>query len=203
MAIILQAGSFDAIIFDCDGTLVDTAPAHYRAIQQALQLVGRDMPAPWYFARVGLTPDALLDQYEEAFGLLPVSRPDLLRPYASAFQRSAEELREITVVADVARAWHGRVPMAVASNGQRENVAGSLRSAGLLSLFDFIVSAEDVSRGKPAPDVFLAAAERMQVTPPRCLVLEDTDEGLEAAHAAGMAAIDIRESWTPAWKQHS
>ena len=201
MAIVLQAGTFDAIIFDCDGTLVDTAPAHYRAIQHALQLVGRDMPAPWYFARAGLTPDALLDEYEATFGPLPTSRPELLRPYASAFQRSADELREITVVADVARAWHGRVPMAVASNGQRANVAGSLRSAGLLPLFDFIVSAEDVRRGKPAPDVFLAAAAHMNVTPARCVVLEDTAEGLEAAHAAGMMAIDIRESWTPGWKQ--
>ena len=203
MAIALQAGDFDAIIFDCDGTLVDTAPAHYRAIQHALQLVGREMPAAWYFARAGLTPDALLDEYEASFGTLPVSRPELLRPYASAFQRSASELQEITVVADVARAWHGRVPMAVASNGQRENVAGSLRSAGLLELFDFIVSAEDVHQGKPAPDVFLAAAERMHVAPSRCLVLEDTAEGLEAAHAAGMSAIDIRESWSPAWKQSS
>lgn len=200
MAIALQAGAFDAIIFDCDGTLVDTAPAHYRAIQHALQLVGREMPAPWYFARAGLTPDALLDEYESTFGTLPVSRPELLRPYAAAFQRSAADLREISVVADLARHWHKRVPMAVASNGQRDNVAGSLQSAGLLHLFDFIVSAEDVSRGKPAPDVFLAAATRMQVQPARCVVLEDTLEGLEAAHAAGMAAIDIRESWTPAWK---
>ena len=201
MAIELEPGTFDALIFDCDGTLVDTAPAHYSAIRHALQRIGRDMHSAWYFDRVGLTPDALLDAYEAEDGSLPISRTELLKPYAVAFQDSSDKLQEVGIVADVARAWKGKVPMAVASNGQRGNVASSLRSVGLLNLFDPLVTAEDVRQGKPAPDIFLEAAARMGVEPGRCIVLEDSKEGLAAAKAAGMPAIDIRESWTPDWKK--
>ena len=200
MPIVLKDGTFDALIFDCDGTLVDTAPAHYSAIRHALQRIGRDMESTWYFDRVGLTPDALLDAYEAEDGSLPISRTELLKPYAVAFQRSSDQLQEVSIVADVARAWKGKVPMAVASNGQRGNVESSLQSVGLLDLFDPLVTAEDVRQGKPAPDIFLKAAERMGVKPDRCIVLEDSEEGLAAAKAAGMQFIDIRESWTPGWK---
>ncbi len=202
MTLRLQDGSFDALIFDCDGTLVDTAPAHYRALSRALDRHHLQMDAAWYFARVGLTPAALLDAYESSFGLLPVPRKELMRSYTEAYQSAIGELQEITIVATVARQWKGRVPMAVASNGERENVVGSLRSAGLLDLFDHVVAAEDVSRGKPSPDLFLEAAQRMQVAPGRCLVLEDSDEGVSASQSAGMAVVDVRESWTPAWKQN-
>ncbi len=201
MPIDLEEGTFDALIFDCDGTLVDTAPAHYSAIRHALQRIGRDMEPAWYFDRVGLTPDALLDAYEIEDGRLPISRTELLKPYAVAFQRSSDQLQEVSIVADVARAWKDKVPIAVASNGQRGNVESSLKSVGLLNLFDHLVTAEDVRRGKPAPDIFLEAAARLGVKPERCIVLEDSDEGLTAAKAAGMQSIDIRESWTPAWKK--
>ncbi len=95
-------------------------------------------------------------------------------------------------VASLARLWHGRVPMAVASNGRRANVEASLGATGLLPLFDVLVAAEDVAAGKPAPDVFLESARRLGVEPAGCVVLEDSDEGLAAAHAAGMRSIDVR-----------
>ena len=84
--------------------------------------------------------------------------------------------------------------MAVASNGHRLNVESSLRATGLLRFFNHIVAAENVAQGKPAPDVFLEAARRMHVAPSDCVVLEDTDEGLAAARAASMPAVDIRQS---------
>jgi len=199
--IVLEDGSFDGLIFDCDGTLVDTAPAHYGALQTALATQARSMEAPWYFARVGLTPKALLDEYEATFGALAVSHAELLAGYKVAYQAALATLKEVALVANLARAWKGRVPMAVASNGERENVSASLRSVGLLELFDTVVAAEDVARGKPEPDVFLEAARRLGVRPERCVVLEDSDEGLAGARAAGMRAIDIRESWTPEWKK--
>jgi len=200
MAIDLVEGSFDALIFDCDGTLVDTAPAHYSALSAALRKHDLHMDSEWYFERVGLAPKNLLDAYEEAYGTLPVSRATLLEPYTEAFLKSLHEIQEITVVADVARTWKGRVPMSVASNGQRENVKGSLGSAGLLPFFDYVIGIEDVNHGKPEPDIFLEAARRMAVDPTRCIVLEDSDEGLAGARAAGMRGIDIRETWTPEWK---
>lgn len=87
--------------------------------------------------------------------------------------------------------------MAVASNGRRRNVEATLRVTKLLPLFNCIVAGEDVVHGKPEPDVFLEAARRMQVEPERCVVFEDSNEGLEAAHRAGMRGIDIRTFYLP------
>jgi HAD superfamily hydrolase (TIGR01509 family) len=106
-------------------------------------------------------------------------------------------IREVAVIAEIARAWHGRVPMAVASNGRRENVEATLAVTKLLPLFDFIVAAEDVERGKPEPDVFLEAARRMQVEPGQCVAFEDSNEGLDAARRAGMRTVDIRDHYLP------
>ncbi len=190
---------YGALIFDCDGTLADTAPAHFSALLTGLKPQGLTMDSDWYFQRVGLTPGDLLDEFEAIVG--PVPREKIFEGYAVAFQQSLERLEEVKVVAAIAREWRGRVPMAVASNGQRANVEGTLRATGLLDLFDMVVAAEDVERGKPAPDVFLEAARRMGVAPERCVVFEDSDEGLEAAKRAGMDGRDIRLVFTPAWKK--
>ena len=187
---------FSALIFDCDGTLVDTAPAHFFAITEALKLQGHTMDRDWYMARAGLTPDALLDAQEAAVAaagkVLPLNRNTVFATYNDHFRAGLPLLREVAAVAALARAWHGKVPMSVASNGRLLNVQASLRTTGLLPLFDLIVSADDVAHGKPAPDVFLEAARQMDVPPVECVVLEDSDEGLQAAAAAGMRAVDVR-----------
>ncbi len=194
---------FSALIFDCDGTLVDTAPAHFFAISEALKVQGHTMDRGWYMARTGLTPDALLDAQEAAMTAAggsrapeerpaPLDRATVFATYNEHFRAGLHLLREIEAVAALARAWQGKVPMAVASNGRLANVQASLRTTGLLPLFDLIVSADDVPHGKPAPDVFLEAARQMRVPPAECVVLEDSDEGLHAAKAAGMRAVDVR-----------
>jgi HAD superfamily hydrolase (TIGR01549 family) len=192
MAISLPEGSFSALIFDCDGTLVDTAPAHLQALQEALEPLALTMTPAWYYPRVGLTPDALLDEYEAQLAGPAPSREGIFARYNMAFQAGLHALKEINVIAEIARRWNGRVPMAVASNGQRRNVEATLRVTKLLPLFDCIVGAEDVAHGKPEPDVFLEAARRMKVSPDRCVVFEDSNEGLEAALRARMRGIDIR-----------
>jgi beta-phosphoglucomutase-like phosphatase (HAD superfamily) len=197
MAISLPDGSFSALIFDCDGTLVDTAPAHLRALQRALEPLALTMTPAWYYPRVGLAPDALLEEYEAQLPGPPPSRPGIIERYNVAFQVGLHSIKEINVIAEIARDWHGRVPMAVASNGRRRNVEATLRATKLLPLFDCIVAAEDVAHGKPEPDVFLEAARRMKVEPDRCVVFEDSNEGLEASHRAGMRGIDIRAFYSP------
>ena len=188
---------FAALIFDCDGTLVDTAPVHLAAVRQAIEPQGHRIPADWYMARAGLTPDALLDALESEAAMLgnptsPLDRNRIFASYNDLFRDSLHQIREVEAVAALARTWHGKVPLAVASNGRRANVEASLGTAGLLSLFDHLVAAEDVAHGKPAPDVFLEAARRMQVEPIDCVVLEDSDEGITAATAAGMRVVDVR-----------
>ncbi|HTD95739.1 MAG TPA: HAD family phosphatase [Edaphobacter sp.] len=197
MAISLAQGTFAALIFDCDGTLVDTAPAHLRALQEALKPLDLTMAPEWYYPRGGLTPDALLDEYEEQLMVPPPPRKGIFARYNVAFQAGLQHLEEITVIAEIAREWYGKVPMSVASNGRRANVESTLTVTKLLPLFDYIVAAEDVEQGKPEPHVFLEAARRMGVEAADCVVFEDSNEGLEAAHRAGMRGIDIREFYSP------
>jgi len=192
MAISLEPGTFDALVFDCDGTLVDSAEAHFSSIQQALAPLGLTMDRDWYQARVGLGPEDLLDAYEAEFKVASLVRTDFYERTNETYLASVNLIQEIKVVADVARRWFGTVPMAVASNGQFKNVEATLIATRLRPLFYTIVTAADVKRGKPAPDIYLEAARRMRVLPDRVTVFEDSDEGLEAARAAGMRSIDIR-----------
>lgn len=196
MGISLVEGTFAGLIFDCDGTLVDTTPAHLAALQVGLDAYGLTVAKEWYYPRGGLTSEALMNDYEALLGRT-VPREEILERHRVAFQEGLQGLQEVTVIAEVARAWHGRVPMAVASNGRRENVEASLTATKLLPLFDFVVTGADVKQGKPEPDVFLEAARRMGVAAADCIVFEDTEEGLEAARRAGMRRVDIREYFLP------
>ena len=198
----LREGDFDAIIFDCDGTLVDTAPTHFIAYREVFGSMGISVNWNWYESLLGLTPASLLDRYESEFGLnIPCSHAELIQSYSRAFRRNVDRLREIPAVAEVARDWKCIVPLAVASNGGRENVLASLSATRLLDLFSTVVTAEDVHHGKPAPDLFLEVANRLCVAAKRCLVFEDSDEGLAAASVAGMRSFDIRKFLTPEGKQ--
>jgi beta-phosphoglucomutase-like phosphatase (HAD superfamily) len=199
--IVLEPGTFDAILFDCDGTLVESAPAWLLAINKALHTDAPSMPQDWYYARLGLSPSVLVDEYEAEFGPMQMPRADFHAKCVHAFSDSTHALEEVTIVADVARAWHGRIPMAVVSNAQRPAVMSSLTAVALLPLFDFLVTIDDVVHGKPAPDIYLKAAVQLEVDPSRCVVLEDSHEGMTAATRAGMQAIDIRNHWTPRWKR--
>lgn len=182
---------YAGLIFDCDGTLVDTAPIHFFSVNEAMRPLGFEMSREWYFARVGLTPAALFAEFEEANGV-KIDTADLSYRYGPIFTGNLDKAKEIAAVAEVARQNFGKVPMAVASNGHLKNVTATLTVTGLLPLFETIVTAEQVAKGKPEPDVFLEAARRICVSPSDCIVFEDSDEGLEAAHRAGMRSKDIR-----------
>lgn len=196
MAFELEKGTFDALVFDCDGTLVDSAEAHLHAIQMALSPLGLTMTPEWYRTRHGLGPDDLLDAYEAEFKVESLVREDFYERANEAFLANLHLIQEIKVVADIARRWFGSVPMAVASNGVRKNVEATLIATRLRPLFYTIVTAAEVERAKPAPDVYLEAARRMRVKPERVIVFEDSNEGIEAAYRAGMKAFDIREVWS-------
>jgi HAD superfamily hydrolase (TIGR01509 family) len=181
---------FSALIFDCDGTLVDTARAHLAAYNVALAKAREEMSWQWYSTRLGVPArELLIELFEER--QLELAIEEAVADHARAYQASFPQMREITAVAEVARAYHGKVPMAVASNGIRANVVGSLRGAGLLDLFDSVVGVDEVEQGKPEPDLYLEAARRLNVAPEDCIVFEDTAEGLEAAHRAGMRTRDV------------
>lgn len=186
-----------AAIFDCDGTLIDTMPLHYQAWRETVEPLGAVLPEDLFYAWSGVTAheitirlnrdqglamaveETVFNKEERYRALIPLAQPIPL------------------VVAEVYRFHTAGVPLAIASGGMNYVVKESLEATGLLRFFKALATADDVVHGKPAPDVFLLAAERLGVEPATCVVYEDGDAGLEAAHRAGMRAVDVRPFLPP------
>ena len=183
---------YDAAIFDCDGTLVDSMPVHHAAWRAAFDAFGAPFDFTWdlFLRRAGMTLEATVEELNRQFhcDLPPVPVSDAQR---EEFRRRSDSIGPIDHVVRFARAVAQRHPVAVASGSTLASVEHALKRSGLLGCFRTIVSAGDVSAGKPAPDAFLLAASRLDVAPERCLVLEDGDLGLEAARRAGMDAYRV------------
>ncbi len=184
----LPKGEFAAFIFDCDGTLADTMPAHYRAWQTALGEVAANFPEAMFYELGGVPTSRVVEILNERHGYsMPVDETVAIKE--KFFLEYSSEIAPIEPVVALAREWHGRKPLAVASGGHRRIVMNTLRALGIAGLFDTIVTSEDYTRGKPHPDPFLEAARRLGVVPEQCLVFEDTKTGIQAATAAGMASV--------------
>lgn len=185
------------LIFDCDGTLADTMPVHYRAWTATLGRYGIAFPEPRFYQLGGVPTAKIIRLLSEEQGV-PVADVDAMtHEKEAAFLDLLGDVRPVEAVFAVAAEHRGRLPMAVASGGYRAVVTRTLQFLRVLDWFDAVVCAEDTPRHKPEPDVFLEAARRLNVADAtRCLVFEDTDIGLEAARRAGMAAVDVR-NWLP------
>lgn len=191
----------EAVLFDCDGTLLLTADLHYIAMSQAVQRQGGRMPRDWYMALTGLGRHDLFGRFAEEFGLV-LDLPRLAADSIALTVGLAGEARENPPVARLARQVRDRLPSAVVTNSERPIAEALLAATGLSDLFDVILTVEDAARPKPAPDLYLLAARRLGVVPESCLVLEDSTQGLLAAEEAGMRCVDVREPGWPARLSH-
>lgn len=184
----LPAGDFAAFIFDCDGTLADTMPTHFKAWQTALGKAAGDFPEAMFYELGGVPTSRIVEILNERHGYdMPVA--ETVARKENLFLELSVEIAAIEPVVSLAREWHGRKPLAVASGGHRRIVHNTLKALGICHLFDTIVCSEDYLRGKPHPDPFLEAARRLGVVAEKCLVFEDTQTGVQAATAAGMASV--------------
>jgi beta-phosphoglucomutase-like phosphatase (HAD superfamily) len=154
---------------------------------------GVQLEQDWFDARTGLSSAEMIRTLADERSLR-LTRPveELVSDRDRIFLDQAHTVRPHPEVLRVVEAMHGRIPMAVASGGARHVIEATLRHQPFSDHFDTLVTRDDVDRGKPAPDIFLRAAELLGAHPSRCTVYEDSDEGIEAAHAAGMTVIDVR-----------
>lgn len=193
MVLDLPDREFGGYIFDCDGTLVDSMPLHYRAWLASFAHHG----APWQWSEEEFYQTAGVPEHvttrrlnaEHGADLDPDAVHDWKRDW---YFQHLDELQPVAAVAELARRFHSQsLPISVASGSERSIVETSLEITGLRGLFDIIVTPELVRHGKPAPDMFLLAAEKMRVAPESCLVFEDGQAGIDAANAAGMASVFV------------
>jgi beta-phosphoglucomutase family hydrolase len=185
-----------AIIFDCDGTLADTMPSHYEAWIEVLTRYELEMSEDRFYALGGWPTRKVAELLAREAGRT-VDIDQLAEEKESLFEKYVHLVQPIGPVLTVVETHRGKLPMAVATGAVLPVCRRILHQIGLHESFDTIVSADDVERHKPAPDVFLEAARRLGVAPERCRVYEDTDPGIEAARRAGMEPVDVREFYTP------
>jgi HAD superfamily hydrolase (TIGR01509 family) len=190
MKLKLPAGSFRTYLFDCDGTIADSMPLHYLAWTKALAEWGCIFDEKLFYSWGGRPTAEIVAALNQMQGLkMPVEA--VAHRKEEFYFELLPQLKAIPAVVDLIEAQHGRIPFAVVSGGRRNVVVRSLTVLGLLDRFETIVGADDYKNGKPAPDAFLVAAERLGVAPKDCLVFEDTLLGIQAATAAGMASVMV------------
>jgi len=179
------------LIFDCDGTLADTMPAHFRAWTTTMDRFRLSFTEQRFYELGGVPSFRIIELLSREQGIA-VDPMVVARAKELAFLEFVDAVQPVATVVEIARQHRGQVPMAVASGGLRNVVQRILLTLGIRDWFDAVVTAEDTERHKPEPDVFLEAARRLGVPPESCVVYEDTDIGLEAARRAGMRGIDVR-----------
>ncbi|MEN8772944.1 MAG: HAD family phosphatase [Akkermansiaceae bacterium] len=183
---------FEGLIFDLDGTLIDSMPAHYEAMRQALEEEGgKDLFTKDRLSELGGKPAAdIVALFNKENGLSMNVEKVCQRQHA-ILESNLDHFKVIPEVASYAAKHRGKIPMAVASAGTSKMVKASLASVNILSWFDAIVGSDEVENGKPSPDVYLEAARRINVDPANCVVFEDSEAGMKAATSAGMKVVAV------------
>lgn len=186
-----------AVIFDMDGVLLDSEPLHYEAVRVLLAEHGVEFPLEDYFRYLGTTLTSTWDDLCERY---PISMPfeqfearynsDVLDQYLAGAPliRGARELVE--------QLRDAGVPISVASSSHRIWVDAALSGAGLHEYFEQTTAGDEVSMGKPSPEIYLKAAEKLGLDPSECIAIEDAPAGVESARAAGMKVVLVRSELT-------
>jgi beta-phosphoglucomutase-like phosphatase (HAD superfamily) len=191
MNLLIPDRDFCGYIFDCDGTLADTMPLHFRAWTRLVRELGGTFPEDLFYQLGGRPTVEIVKILRDEHGL---KVDDIARAAVRKedfFLAMIPEVKPIDAVLKVARRWYGVRPLAVASGGFRRQIESTLDALGIRCLFDAVVCVEDYTRGKPFPDPFLEAARRLGVEPGGCVVFEDSPLGIQAARAAGMECVFV------------
>ena len=180
------------LIFDIDGTLVDTMPIHYKASQIICNSYGFDFPLDFFYKSAG-TPTIKVFQMLIANKGLNLDGEKLGIEKDKKYLQLLTEVKPLQPVYDVALAYMDKLPIALGTGATREVAYRTLEAAGLKGQFPIVITADDVLHGKPAPDTFLLCAQKIGIAPDFCQVFEDGDQGITAAITAKMMVTDIRK----------
>lgn len=189
----LELEKYDAIIFDMDGTLLDTMPNHVKAWQLTAEHFQFPFDRNWLHSLGGMPSYKIAGEVNKRYGL------SLDQQAVSSFKMETFSTlpfsgSPIMHTFEVFKLHQGKKPMAIGTGSQRDSALKLLSEAGVLEAFDCVVSATEITNHKPNPDTFLMAADKMGKQASRCVVFEDTKLGLQAAHAAGMDCYLVTES---------
>jgi beta-phosphoglucomutase family hydrolase len=180
------------LIFDCDGTLADTMPIHWHTWQIVTQRHNLHFPEERFYSFGGVPSRDILKMLANEQGR-SLDHIAVAHEKEEMYLQKLVHIEPVHAVVEIAKANHGKVPMAVASGGSQKIIGMVLDRLKIRHLFDAVVTNEMVKNQKPAPDIFLEAAKRIGVEPKFCRAYEDTDLGLQAIRAAGMEAVDVRK----------
>lgn len=187
-------GDYQAYLFDCDGTITDSMPAHYVAWQAALAEWGCVFPEDLFYAWGGRPVADIVASLNADQGLsMPVHQ--VAERQEELFRAGLPGITGVPGVLEHIEDAYGRLPIGVVSGSTRLAVTASLEALGLLDRFETLVCAGEYARPKPFPDAYLLGASLLGVDPGRCLAFEDTELGVQAAVAAGMTAVRVPPPW--------
>jgi len=174
-----------ALIFDLDGTLADTMPVHFLAYKNILVEYGIHFTPELFAKLAGIPAVGTIEKLNEWFGT-KMDAEVVGHQKEGEYEKMMHKMKPITPVVELAKRYHGILPMAVGTGGYRRLAWKTMDILALDKYFDILVSTEDVARPKPFPDTFLKCAELLGVEPAICEVFEDAQLGIQAAKAAGM-----------------
>lgn len=188
---------YQAVIFDMDGVLADSEPIYNAAMQSVLAPLGIEVTQEHQLAVMGSSIEDTWRYFAEAFDI-ESSLDRLIEEYDRELRRKLAEVHETLpgVRELIAELKQRRIPLGVATSSIREWIDALLGGLGLQDAFDVAVSGREVAHPKPAPDIYLLAAQRLDVEASRCIAIEDTPRGLASAGAAGMLAVQVCSSST-------
>jgi beta-phosphoglucomutase-like phosphatase (HAD superfamily) len=181
-----------ALIFDLDGTLVDSMPLHYEAWKEVCATKGLDFSEEEFYALAGVPSDRIFEIINERHGTDFEPKSDSLIK-EEVYLKKIDKLKVIEPVLNLAIDNYGKLPMSIGTGSPGQHSWEAVRVLGLDKYFSILISKNDVKEGKPNPETFLQCAAAMNVEPRFCQVFEDGDPGIQAAKTAGMIATDIRE----------
>ncbi len=186
------ADRYRAVVFDMDGLLLDTETLWHGAEVELFTRHGGEFTWDDKMAVMGTSFDQTAHYFSERLGATPEQGRALVTEMVEIMRESlARQVRGRPGAIELVQRLRGRIPLAVASNSGRLLVDTALATAQLTDVFDAIITSDDVAHGKPAPDIYLLACERLGVAPSDALALEDSPTGIAAAKAAGLACIGV------------